>query len=167
MFAANTPADGERLGVKLHMANLKPCKTCSGEVAKSARVCPHCGVRLRMGIFKRLFLGGVFFIVIIIIISVIASSGGNSIVNTISPIGGATMTKAEFDQLQTGMTYNEATKIIGGNGEVESESGKVGGSGLDIHTVMYQYKGSGSLGANANLMFQDEKLINKSQLGLK
>jgi membrane protein involved in colicin uptake len=78
-----------------------------------------------------------------------------------------TITNAEFDQLKTGMTYDEATDIIGGPGEVLSESGTKGGSGLDIHTVMYMYKGEGSLGANANLMFQNEKLINKAQLGLK
>lgn len=77
------------------------------------------------------------------------------------------MTKAEFDQLKTGMTYDEATKIIGGPGEVISESGTKGGDGLNIHTVMYQYKGEGSLGANANMMFQDEKLITKAQMGLK
>lgn len=149
------------------MANLKPCKVCLKEVAKSARTCPHCGARLRMGFFKRLLLGGSIFIVLIVVISVIASSGGNSIVNSISPVTGATMTKAEFDQLKTGMTYDEVTKIIGGEGEVISESGKKGGTLADIHTVEYQYKGSGSLGANANLMFQDEKLINKAQFGLK
>ncbi|MNC31207.1 hypothetical protein D3C75_795210 [compost metagenome] len=77
------------------------------------------------------------------------------------------MSKAEFDKLESGMTYDEATVIIGGPGTVLSESGKKGGTGLEIHTVMYQYEGEGSLGANANLMFQDEKLINKAQFGLK
>jgi len=75
-----------------------------------------------------------------------------------------TMTKAEFDQLKSGMTYEEATKIIGGPGEVMSESGS---PGEDAHTVMYTYKGEGSLGANANVMFQGNKLMNKAQMGLK
>lgn len=75
-----------------------------------------------------------------------------------------TMTKAEFDQLKSGMTYEEATAIIGGPGEVMSESGS---KGEDLHTVMYQYKGEGDFGANANLMFQGNKLNNKAQMGLK
>ncbi|WP_407309492.1 zinc-ribbon domain-containing protein [Desulfosporosinus sp. SB140] len=29
------------------MDQLKSCKTCSKEVAKSATVCPHCGALLR------------------------------------------------------------------------------------------------------------------------
>jgi hypothetical protein len=32
---------------------------------------------------------------------------------------------------------------------------------------MYKYKGEGELGANANLMFQGDKLANKAQMGLK
>jgi hypothetical protein len=78
-----------------------------------------------------------------------------------------TITKAEFELLKTGMTYDEVSKIIGGPGELLSESGTKGGTDLDIHITMYMYTGEGSLGANANAMFQDEKLINKAQMGLK
>ena len=82
----------------------------------------------------------------------------------VAPANKPTMTKAEFDQLKDGMSYEEATKIIGGPGEVMSESGSKGDA---AHTVMYTYKGEGSLGANANVMFQGEKLITKAQFGLK
>lgn len=34
-------------------------------------------------------------------------------------------------------------------------------------TVMYQYKGEGQMGANANFMFQENKLQNKAQFGLE
>ena len=81
-----------------------------------------------------------------------------------APTNKPTMTMAEFTQLKTGMTYEEATKIIGGPGEVMSESGSIGDP---AHTVMYTYKGEGDLGANANLMFQGDKLMNKAQFGLK
>lgn len=74
------------------------------------------------------------------------------------------MNKAEFDQLKSGMSYKECTVIIGGPGEVVSESGSPGDQ---FYTVMYQYKGDGELGANANLMFQGDKLANKAQMGLK
>jgi hypothetical protein len=86
---------------------------------------------------------------------------------TPTPKNKETISKEEFDAIKTGMTYDEVTKIIGGPGEVLSESGTKGGTGLDIHTVMYMYKGEGSLGANSNMMFQNEKLINKAQIGLK
>ncbi|APC42738.1 hypothetical protein A7L45_16230 [Clostridium estertheticum subsp. estertheticum] len=74
------------------------------------------------------------------------------------------MTKAKFTEIQNGMNYEEVTKIIGGPGEVLSESGTKGDA---YYTVMYQYEGIGSMGANSNLMFQGNKLMNKAQLGLK
>lgn len=74
------------------------------------------------------------------------------------------ITKAAFDKLKNGMSYEEATSIIGYNGELISESGEKGDS---TYTVMYMYYGSGILGSNANLMFQGDKLMNKAQMGLK
>ncbi|MEH7354031.1 DUF3862 domain-containing protein [Neobacillus drentensis] len=76
---------------------------------------------------------------------------------------GVEITKEEFDKIQNGMTYEEVQKIIGGEGEVISESGE---KGSDIHTIMIQYNGKGGLGANANFMFQGNKLQNKAQYGL-
>ena len=81
-----------------------------------------------------------------------------------TPANKPTMTMAEFAQLKDGMNYEDATKIIGEPGEVVSESGTKGDA---LHTIMYQYNGEGDLGANANLMFQGNKLINKAQFGLK
>jgi len=46
---------------------LTTCKTCSKEGAKSASKCPHCGAKLKMGIFeKMLILIGVLFVMTII-----------------------------------------------------------------------------------------------------
>jgi len=46
---------------------LTTCKTCSKEVAKSASKCPHCGAKLKMGIFEKvLILIGVLFVMTII-----------------------------------------------------------------------------------------------------
>jgi hypothetical protein len=75
-----------------------------------------------------------------------------------------TISKEEFDKIQNGMTFEEVVKIVGGEGHKLSESGK---PGTAEHTVMYDYEGEGELGANASLMFQGGKLINKSQFGLK
>lgn len=74
------------------------------------------------------------------------------------------VSKAEFDQIESGMTYEQVKEIIGGEGEVISESGKPGDQ---FHTVIYHYEGEGELGANASFTFQGGKLVNKAQFGLK
>lgn len=80
------------------------------------------------------------------------------------PIATATpdtsITLAKFNQLKTGMTYKEAVQILGSEGEVLSES-DIGGT----KTVMYQWQSSGF--GNMNAMFQNNKMVSKSQFGLK
>jgi len=44
--------------------NLKQCSSCGNDVAKSAKICPHCGKSLKMGKFLK-------FIILIFIISVV------------------------------------------------------------------------------------------------
>jgi hypothetical protein len=58
------------------------------------------------------------------------------------------------------MSYKEVVKILGTDGEIISES-DIGGT----KTVMYQWQSSGF--GNMNAMFQNGKLISKSQFGLK
>ncbi len=77
---------------------------------------------------------------------------------------GATVTKEEFDKISNGMTYEQIVEIIGGEGDILSESGN---EGDQFHTVIYMYNGEGDLGANANFTFQGGKLQNKTQMGLK
>jgi len=67
------------------------------------------------------------------------------------------ITIEQFNKLENGMTKEQVFEILGGEGAVISESGDV---------VMYSYNGN-SLGANASLMFQGGKLMNKTQLGLE
>lgn len=74
------------------------------------------------------------------------------------------ISKAEFDQIQNGMSYDEVKAIIGSDGEVLSETGQ---AGEQFHTIMYKWDGEKGFGANANFMFQEGKLKNKSQFGLK
>ena len=75
-----------------------------------------------------------------------------------------TVTLDEFNQIQNSMTYDEVVAIVGGEGNLLSETGE---KGSEFYTVMYDYKGEGDFGANANFMFQANKLQNKSQFGLK
>ncbi|WP_259345493.1 DUF3862 domain-containing protein [Priestia aryabhattai] len=76
------------------------------------------------------------------------------------------ISKAEFDKIQNGMSYEEVVQIIGGEGELNSESGA---KGDQYYTVMYTWNGESGFGANANAMFQGNpaKLQNKSQFGLE
>ncbi|PEN88562.1 hypothetical protein CN553_23450 [Bacillus cereus] len=60
------------------------------------------------------------------------------------------------------MTYEEVVQIIGSEGEVTSES-----TVADYITKLYTWKGEGSLGANANITFQNNKVQAKTQFGLK
>lgn len=70
----------------------------------------------------------------------------------------------QFNQVQNGMTTEEVFAIVGGEGEIQSETGEVG---TDFYTVMYSYPGESGLGSNVSFMFQGDKLQNKSQFGLE
>ncbi|EMA6341722.1 DUF3862 domain-containing protein [Bacillus cytotoxicus] len=75
-----------------------------------------------------------------------------------------TVSKEEFNRIQNGMTYEQVKDIIGSDGTILSESGE---KGTEFYTIMYKWEGEGSIGANANFMFQNNKLMNKAQFGLK
>ena len=74
------------------------------------------------------------------------------------------ISKAEFEAIKDGMSYDEVVKIVGGPGELLAESGK---PGEELHTVSYMFKGEKGIGANANVMFQGDKMNMKAQAGLK
>lgn len=71
-------------------------------------------------------------------------------------------TMVEFNRLHEGMTYEQATQVIGSEGEVLSSS-EFG----DLRAVMYKWDGSGSFGANMNAIFQNDRMISKAQFGLQ
>lgn len=71
------------------------------------------------------------------------------------------VTMAQFQRLQTGMSYAQACKVLGLEGEELSSNSLMG-----IKTVMYKWNGT-SLTGNMNAMFQNDKLIQKSQFGLE
>jgi len=71
------------------------------------------------------------------------------------------ITMADYQQLRTGMTYPQVVAILGEEGE-ELSSNEIAGT----RTVMYQWR-AGAFGGNMNAMFQDGKLIQKAQFGLR
>ena len=79
------------------------------------------------------------------------------------------LTMAKYEQIETGMTYDQVREIIGSDGELSVESGE---KGTEYYTVVYTWKesnASGSIGANASFTFQGEnvELKTKAQAGLK
>ncbi len=74
----------------------------------------------------------------------------------------ASVSLESFGKIKTGMKYDEVVKILGKEGEVLSETEMSG-----LRTVMYKWDGDEGWGSNMNAMFQNGKLISKSQFGLK
>ena len=71
-------------------------------------------------------------------------------------------TASKFKIIQNGMSIDEVESIIGCRGETLSENQMAG-----IHTIMIAWSGRGGVGANMNAMFQNDRLIMKSQFGLR
>jgi hypothetical protein len=77
-----------------------------------------------------------------------------------SPVAENGVTMTSFKRIKLNMSYAEVVEILGKEGE-EMSSGGAGG----ITTIMYKWDGGFMVGVTA--MFQDDKLINKSQVGLR
>jgi len=77
------------------------------------------------------------------------------------------VTLSEYKKLSNGISYGEAVRIIGEDGEELSRNKMEGISGVmdSVETVMYSWQNSN--GSNMNAMFQNDKLMQKAQFGLK
>ncbi|MGN7401955.1 DUF3862 domain-containing protein [Cytobacillus praedii] len=92
--------------------------------------------------------------------------GGKLMNKALFGLGGGSdveITIEQFNQLENGMSLEEVIAIVGGEGEIITESGE---KGSEFHTIMYSYNGD-KLASNVSLMFQGNKLQNKSQFGLE
>lgn len=102
----------------------------------------------------------IVFGLIVVAFFVIAAAGSKSAGSRHIDGDRATVSMAQFSSLKTGMTLDEAVAILGGPGQ-ELSSNDIAG----IQTVMYMWKGAGV--GNMNAMFQNGRLVQKSQFGLK
>lgn len=75
-----------------------------------------------------------------------------------------TVSKADFEKVQTGMTLPEVEKILGGKGE-EATSSTVELAGQSIKTVSYNWKNPDF--SVATVTFQNDKVTAKMQINLK
>lgn len=86
---------------------------------------------------------------------------------SIPAFGKQNVTFAHYSQIQTGMSYEQVVSIIGKQGEEMSQNKIEGVPGVmpSVTTIMYQWvNGNGS---NMNAIFQNNKLLQKAQFGLK
>ncbi len=70
----------------------------------------------------------------------------------------ATMDK--YNQVKTGMTYDEVVAIMGGDGELSSDT-KIAG----VSSKLYLWDGE-DIASNCSITFSDGKVSSKSQIGL-
>lgn len=145
--------------------NTRKCPTCGNEIYKDAVFCPKCGCAVKK---KNKGCGCLIGIIVFIIIAcgtLVISIGLNKSVQ--SNISGAKneseyITLAEFEQIQSGMSYSEVCNIVGSKG-TESAVSSVAGTTTKIVT----WYGNGLAGSNANVTFQNDSVIGKAQVGLK
>ncbi|NNE64979.1 MAG: DUF3862 domain-containing protein [Pyrinomonadaceae bacterium] len=74
--------------------------------------------------------------------------------------GGADISKAKYDKIETGMSIDEVEKIIGSKGE-ETSSSSVGSSSYK------SFRWKGEKFSFISVRFKDDKVSSKSQYGLK
>ena len=85
--------------------------------------------------------------------------------NAVSQDNPPTISLEEFEQIKTGMSYQEVFDLVGSRGEPLSEADL--GLGDDYYTAIYSWDGEGSLGANASVTFQGGYVTSKAQAGLE
>ena len=155
--------------------DLIACPGCRRPLSKHADRCPSCGHPIKRGFLgkagaERAVNVTVLVIVIIAILSYM-QSGGDSSSNRgsresnfrIKPV----VTMAEYRQIRNGMSYQQVVQVIGQTGEEVSRNHMDGVPGLmnSIETVMYQWVNPG--GSNMNALFQNNKLVQKTQFDLR
>ena len=67
----------------------------------------------------------------------------------------------EYDQIESGMSYDQVKEIVGSEGE-ELSTATVG----DMTTTIYMWYGKDHI-SNANVTFQDDAVMAKAQIGLE
>lgn len=143
------------------MSETKKCKYCQMEIPKKAKVCPNCKRTLK----SHGCLIPVLIFLIIICGSVAAFLNmDSSIQKSISGVSDSSeyITMEEYNQIETGMSYDEVRAIIGSDGELSGTS-SVGGYTVSIYT----WYGNGMAGSNANVTFSNGEVTAKAQVGLE
>lgn len=153
--------------------SMKKCKECGKGISTKAEACTNCGAVLKKktGCLTYIVVGLLLFIILGVIGYLVNESTTPSSkpqAGLILPsFGKQIVTFDEYKQIENGISYKQTVAIIGYEGEEISRNKINGVPGVveSIETVMYQWVNSN--GSNLNAMFQNDKLIQKAQFGLK
>lgn len=107
-------------------------------------------------------------LVLIILGSIGAGLNTNNFTTTNTPSTSSTESSTKinlekFNQIQSGMTYEQVVEIIGEEGTVMSN---VDIGNEEYQTTMYYWYGEDGI-SNANVTIQGGKVVSKAQIGLK
>lgn len=149
---------------------LMKCPECGKEVSKDAKMCPQCGHPIKVERPKKKHGCLIAILSVIIFFGIIGgvivgTLGQNSAIQkNVSGVSDSSeyITMDEYDQIETGMSYDEVQEIVGSAGEVSSQV-ETGG----IKIVIITWYGNGVAGSNANVTFTNNEVTAKAQVGLK
>lgn len=133
----------------------KKCKYCKTEIDPKAKICPNCKMVQKNHVGINIF---------ICIFGSIILNTSNNIENNSSNQKSELITLEEFNKIESGMTYEQVKEIIGSDGTLTSD---VSIGDEKYHTQIYSWYGNTITGANANVTFQNGKVVGKAQVGLK
>lgn len=75
---------------------------------------------------------------------------------------GEGLTLEVYNQIETGMTYDEVVALIGAEPDTQSAAESMG-----VEAIVCTWYGEGSPGANATIQFQNGEVLSKAQAGLE
>ncbi len=133
-------------------AKTRKCPFCQSEIDKKAKVCPVCKRPQKAH-------GCLPVIVTLLFIFAVAVF---TLSKFIQPADDKYITLEEFNQIQSGMTYEEVQDIVGSPGTITADSSIAG-----IRTVIVMWYANPDTGTNANVTFQNDAVVSKAQVGLK
>jgi hypothetical protein len=148
----------------------RQCPYCAESVQAAAIKCRYCGASLLVTAKSKIPAIGIAAVVKAAVLALAVIYTGSerpaagyspgtdsSDYRTAQP---TVVTRADYNRIQTGMSYEQVRSIIGTYGVELSRSDLAG-----YTTVMYSWKNSN--GSNMNAIFQNGQLVNKAQFGLR
>lgn len=151
------------------MALIK-CPECGNEISKNAATCPKCGHPIKKEKPKKkhgclaFIIGAIVFFGVIIAV-IVGTVGQNDLIQkSVSGVSDTSeyISMDEYNQIETGMSYEDVQKIVGSTGEISSQ---VEMNGTKI--IIVTWYGNGVAGSNANVTFTNNEVTAKAQVGLK
>ena len=119
---------------------LKTCKACSKEVAKSAKVCPHCGKKLKMGWFLKFII---FIIGLFILGSILQPSAEEKALELQKTLD--SLASAEVSELQPQGKLGEMFNMGSDNTDIQREESEayIKGKVVEWNLKVYEVSKSG------------------------